>query len=315
MQKKPIFITGASGLLGSAALVHFSKKNPVIGTYLHHRIELDGAVCHILDLRDQVATREFLNNAQPELIIHTAAAVDVDACEKNHAEAYSLNVEAVRGVAEYAAKHKTKLVYISTDAFFEGTGKLFSETDAPTPVNYYGETKLLGEEVVRKICPDYLIVRTNLYGWNYQPKFSLAEWMLTNLAAKKTTPLVYDVHYTPILTNTLVECIDELVQSGAQGIFHVAGSRSISKLDFGRLLCKAFHLDESFIKPTSVKELSFVARRSSNMALSIEKLRQALPKRQFSLEGDLQKFKELLLSGYVTKLKGKPFQISLESLS
>ncbi len=277
--------------MGATAFIELRDGFKVTGTYLNHPITLPDCQSARLDLTDKRAVTDFLNENRPDIILHTAAAVNVDECESNRDLAYRSNVVATETLAEYVEKHEKKLIYISTDAFFDGKDKLFSEEDTPTPMNYYGESKLLGELIVRKRCEDHLIVRTNLYGWNYQNKFSLAEWMLSNITAKKKIPLVYDVHYTPILTNSVVDCLRLLIDRAAQGTFHIAGSRSISKLEFGHLLCKTFDLSTEYIVPSSVKDLHLKAPRSSNMALSIEKLKRALPELKFSLENDLQRFK------------------------
>jgi dTDP-4-dehydrorhamnose reductase len=125
------------------------------------------------------------------------------------------------------------------------------------------------------------------------------------LTQKKTIPLVHDVHYTPILTNTFVNCVESLIDIKARGIFHVGGVPRISKLQFGQWLCETFDLSQEYIRPSSVKDLKLQARRSSNMALNTEKLRRLLPQLSLDVREDLQRFKRLLDEDYPSKLKAR----------
>lgn len=303
-----IVVTGASGLLGATCLAEWRSQHQIHGTYLTHPIKMEAVSCKPIDLSQGQHLKSYLDEISPQIIVHTAAATNIDACEKDHALAYKSNVEATKNLAEYAGKHGLILVHISTDAFFDGD-RYFTEEDLPHPVNYYGETKLLAEEEVRKNCPHHLIIRTNLYGWNYQDKQSLAEWMLINLAQNRPIPLVHDVIYTPILTNRLARAALQLLEKKATGTFNIAGTRGLSKLEFGQALCKIFNLSPKAILPSSVKDLKLEAKRANSMPLSTEKFRKLLPGALASIEEDLELFKELYFQGYPQKLKGRPFQI------
>lgn len=302
-----ILVTGASGLLGANALHVFKALNryEVHGVYLTHPVKTAGIACAKLDLTDTEATRAYLDQLEPRYILHTAALTNIDECERNHEAADKTNITATKNLAAWAGEAGAKLIYISTDAFFDGEGRLFTEEDKPTPLNYYSESKLKGEQVTAQLCADHLIVRTNIYGWNYQDKQSLAEWMYFSIAGKKHIPCVGDVFYSPILTQTLLECIDGLIQKDARGIYNVASDQCLSKLEFAYLLCDTFGLSREFIRPSSVKDLKLTARRSNHMGLSVEKLKRALPGRDLSVKSDLKRFKALRDSGFVDVLKGR----------
>lgn len=277
----------------------------VHGVYLTHPVKITGVTCSQLDLTNAAQTHAYLDKLKPRYILHTAALTNIDECERNHEAADRANVTATASLAAWAAKAGAKLIYISTDAFFDGEGRLFTEEDQPTPLNYYSETKLAGEKETARLCADHLIIRTNVYGWNYQDKQSLAEWMYFNISANKQIPCVGDVHYSPILTQTLLECIDGLIQKDARGTFNVASDQCLSKLEFACLLCDTFGLSYEFIRPSSVKDLKLTARRSNHMGLSVEKLKRALPGRDLSVKSDLLRFKALRDSGFVDELKGR----------
>ena len=298
-----IIIIGASGLLGSAAVMELTNKHDLSGTFLKHRIHYKKSRFWPLDICDKAQVRAVLDEAQPTCVFQTAAAVNIDQCEESRDWAYKTNVEATRFFSEYCALNSIKHIFVSTDAFYNKPNKLFTEEDEPTPLNYYSETKLLADKAVLEVAADHLIIRTNFYGWNMQNKESLGEWMYFKLKNKQPFPAVFDVFYTPILNTRLVHLIEQLWIKDARVTFNVGGSKRISKLEFAQMLCEVFGFDKSLIKPSSVADLKLKARRSSNMAMSTEKLCKFLGVTLPAPIDDLHEFKRQLETGYVDKLK------------
>ncbi len=292
MKASKWLITGASGLLGATALKIISNKTSAVGIYNQHPISLPGVTTFQTDLTKSDAVNKHLEELRPDVILHTAAATNVDWCEDNKSAAWAANVDSVKSLASYCAKSGAKLIHISTDAFFDQEG-LIGERADPHPKNYYAQTKLDAEKVVTSVLKDYLIIRTNIYGWNFQKKLSLAEWMLACFQEQKKTPLFYDVTYTPILTNTLVDLILGLQNVDAVGVFNATTDRAISKLEFGQLLCREFKLSPEFIVPTPVDEVLTRVPRSKFMALDNSKIKKTLNISALTVEDDLSRFREL----------------------
>ncbi|RLI83251.1 MAG: hypothetical protein DRP01_09205 [Archaeoglobales archaeon] len=90
----------------------------------------------------------FYLNKNPEVIIHCAAYTDVDGCEVNKEYAWRINVEGTRAIAKVCQVRRIFMIYISTDYVSDGEKGLYEEDDVPSPINYYGLTKLIGKEVV-----------------------------------------------------------------------------------------------------------------------------------------------------------------------
>src|SRR5207248_7692393 len=133
------------------------------------------------DLTEARAVRNGIASMRPKAIIHCAAATNVDWCEQHEQEAVDMNVGSSASVAEAARECNVQLMYVSTDAVFDGRRGGYDETDAPNPINVYSRTKLDGERQVAASHPSASIVRINTYGWSTQAKPSLAEWMLSQL--------------------------------------------------------------------------------------------------------------------------------------
>ena len=154
------------------------QVNDVIG--LAHRGDRTEIV---FDLGDPMALRNLVTDLRPEWIVHCPAATDVAWCETHPEDAERINAEASGTLASAAAAAGSRLLYVSTDAVFDGSRGPYAESDGTAPCNVYGRTKRKGEDLVQRALPSSLIVRTNLYGWNVQPKQSLAEWVLDRLEA------------------------------------------------------------------------------------------------------------------------------------
>jgi dTDP-4-dehydrorhamnose reductase len=194
-------------------------------------------------------------------------------------------------------------VYISTDSVFDGKKGHYSELDPPAPLNVYGESKLAGEKSVLDEHAQCMIIRTNIYGWNIQRKLSLAEWILERLKSRETVPGFYDVLFTPILANDLSIIILEMMDLGLEGLYHVAGSETISKYEFAKQVAKVFGLEEDLVQHKSVVDSTLKAERPNNISLQTTKVSVAIGQEMPNIENGLKRFKFLKANGYVDGLK------------
>lgn len=289
-----ILITGASGLLGGNLARDYSAQYDVSGVFHSHRIALSGVKMIGADLTQDELTRRVIGKVQPDLVVHCAAATDVDRCQRDEAWAYRLNVEMARSVATAAAAREASLIHISTDAVFDGRQGGYSEHSEPAPINVYGASKLAGEAAVRKAHPDALIVRTNLFGWNLRRNHrSLAEWFLASLVEGRVIQGFGDVSFSPILVNDLGDLLLELWAKGAQGLLHLGGADCLSKHQFGRELAARFGHDPASIRRSSVDQAGLVAPRPKELCLDSGKAATVLARPVPSLAGGLDRFAAL----------------------
>ena len=298
-----LLITGASGLLGSNLILEArARQHVVIGLYGRHPIIFDNVKTEPIDLTDAEAVRRAIAQHAPDWIVHCAAHTNVDWCEDHAEEACRLHVDASRVLAEAACAIKARLISISTDAVYGGEHGNYSEDAETDPINVYAQTKRAGERAVQAAMPDALIVRTTLYGWNFQPKLSLAEWILAELEAGHPINGFDDVLFTPILVNDLADALFAAMDRGLKGIYNMGGSETCSKYAFAVHLANLFGLDSDLIRRAHVAEASFRAPRSRNTAMNTEKINHALNTLPDVLTG-LRRFKALRDSGYVATLR------------
>ena len=299
-----ILVTGASGLLGAAIILRAREMGErVAGVSNRHLFRVPGVDAYSVDLRDFAAARKIIMTLRPASVIHCAAATDVDWCEGHPELAHRLNVCASAFLAELAREMNAKLIYVSTDSVFDGDKGNYSENDLPDPLNIYAKTKFMAEQEVLRIHPSPLVVRVNIYGWNAQNKQSLAEWMLGQLSAGKQVPGFSDVYFSPMLANDLAEILLTMLDRGMSGLYHVAGSESISKYEFASRLATTFGFKPEHVLPIRAAEAKVRAPRPHNTSLSTWKVSKDLGSAMPNVESGLRKFKALREQGYVQQLK------------
>jgi dTDP-4-dehydrorhamnose reductase len=153
-----ILITGSNGLLGQK-LIHLIASDTsceLIATSKGpNRTKMtEGYVYETLDLTDSTEAHDLIFGHEPDAVINTAAMTNVDACEDNKKLCDALNVEAVADLIEVCEQIDAHLIHVSTDFIFDGLDGPYREDDEANPVNYYGESKLKAEELVKKAkCP------------------------------------------------------------------------------------------------------------------------------------------------------------------
>jgi len=299
-----IVVTGASGLLGaSVVMLARDLGREVAGICHRHLLRVPGTRACQIDLTDRQAMRSVLVPLRPKSIIHCAAVTEVDWCELHPKDTEEVNVQASSALAELAQELNAQFLYVSTDSVFDGKRGNYSEDDQPAPLSVYAKSKWRGEQEALCRHSSPLIVRVNIYGWNAQPKQSLAEWILDDLRMRKPVRGFADVHFCPMLANDVAEVLLAMLDHGLSGIYHVAGSQRISKYDFAKRVAKSFSLATDCIVPTSIVEARLVAPRPLDCSLNTEKVRAALGKTMPDVDAGLRRFRQLHESGYQSRLK------------
>src|SRR5690606_4121551 len=121
-----------------------------------------------LDITKANDVTHLIRDLRPQIIIHTAAMTQVDECELNQDACWNVNVEAVRYLTNACSGMPVYFTYLSTDFVFSGAYGPLDESDEPAPANFYGQSKLAGEQIVAASGLPYSIIRTALvYGITY----------------------------------------------------------------------------------------------------------------------------------------------------
>jgi dTDP-4-dehydrorhamnose reductase len=224
-----IAVIGANGQLGSDVVSAFSAAGDSVQALAHADIEL----------AEFESVSGVLGKVRPEVIVNTAAMHHVDKCEADPAEAYAVNGIGARNLAQVANNVGALLIHVSTDYVFDGSkGAPYEETDAPLPLNVYGNTKLAGEYYVRSIAKRHQVLRTSgIYGkepCRAKGGLNFVEIMLKLAREKGKVRVVDDEFVSPTYTGEIAEEIVVLSRSGLNGLFHATAEGSCSWLEFAR---------------------------------------------------------------------------------
>lgn len=242
-------------------------------------------------LSDIVHLQQQIKSIAPDLIIHTAALTNVDECERDMERTYQTNVEIACNVASAASSLGIKLVHLSTDSLFSGEQSLMSEQTEPFPLNRYAQSKLKSEQLVQKICPEALILRTNFFCWGHRARQSFSDWIIYSLRGGHRLSLFDDVYFTPVLADELVRLTHELILMQACGIFNVSGNERLSKYQFGIQLAKQFNLPVNLISSAKSENAGLLAARPKDMSLLNHRLVKHLGRKLNNMD---QYFSELI---------------------
>jgi dTDP-4-dehydrorhamnose reductase len=287
-----LLVTGASGLLGTKLCqIALRKNHEVYAAYSQHK-PLYGTPVE-LNILDPKAEQQTFDTIKPEAVVHAAALTDVDKCELEKELAWKTNVEATANLARLCKELSVFLVYVSTDYIFNGEKGMYRETDPPAPINYYGRTKLKGEEAVQALDNSCVVRGSIIYGSTPATgKTNFALWLLEKLRKEEEVKIITDQWNSPTLNVSMAEMIIETLEKGATGIFHLAGATRLSRIEFAQHFAETFNLDPKHITAVQSEQMKWVAKRPRDSSLNVKKAEQALINKPLRIREALEEMKK-----------------------
>jgi dTDP-4-dehydrorhamnose reductase len=261
-QLMKVLIAGCLGMLGTDLMAAFSPVHDVIGLDLP---EMDIAVLEQCDARMQ--------ELRPDVVINAAAFTRVDDCETQEKKAFLVNGHGAGNLSKAAASTGSLFVHYSTDYIFDGLkSEAYLEEDAPNPKSIYGKSKLLGEDLIRRNCPNHLIIRTSwLFGRN-GPNFIRT---IVDLA-RKGAPLrvVDDQRGSPTYSRDLAAYTLKMIAAGCRSTYHVTNSGSCTWFELASRAVQWAGIEGVSIAPVPTSEFPRPAPRPANSILANARLKQ-----------------------------------------
>lgn len=235
MSAQRIAITGATGLLGSA-LVHVATTGGD---------EVIPIRREDWDLSHPASIHSLVEKIKPRLIVHCAAATNVDWCESDAAKAATMNTDATGMLAEAATASGARLVYISSCGIFDGRSRVpYTEADVPAPLTAYARTKFEAEDRVWAVHPRGLVCRVGwLFGGSRLQKKNFVEARRRETQTAKRLVSANDKWGSPTWVEDAAGRILELARLGASGVVHVANSGVASRFDYVHRIVKNLRVD------------------------------------------------------------------------
>lgn len=215
-----------------------------------------------VDITDFSQVLNAVSKSSAEIVLHLAAKTDVDGCEKERdlgieSDAWKINVEGTRNVAQACEKFGKKLIHTSTDFVFDGKigeDEFYTEESIPSPINWYSKTKHEGEKIVQQSSCPWVIVRL---AYPYRANFEKPDFFRAikkRLESGQPVIAVTDQIFTPTLIDDFAHCLKILIKNNNTGIYHTAGGDFLSPYDAVNVIAETFGLGKNSITKTTREE-------------------------------------------------------------
>jgi dTDP-4-dehydrorhamnose reductase len=261
---RKVLITGASGQLGKEFVKVLSSKG----------IDFVALERKDLDVTNFEKVYKTLKEINPSVVINCSAYNQVDLAQTEILKAFSTNAIGPYNLAITCREINAKLIHYSTDYVFDGMKKgLYTEEDSPNPLNQYARSKLLGEELVKQVLEDYLILRVSwVYGEGRQNFiYKLLQWA----KEREVLQIAFNEVSVPTYTGFIVEKTLKALEKGLTGLYHLVPRGYASRYEWAKLTLKLFKIEKVLI-PVEKEIFNLPAKRPDFSAMSCEKIEKAL---------------------------------------
>lgn len=261
--QKTIIVTGSNGQLGSE-LQALVNRFPACRFVFFSRSQLS--------ITDEAALERAMTEHQPQYFINCAAYTAVDKAEEEKQTAFEINGTAVGNIAALCHQYNCKFIHISTDYVFDGNATIpLKESDAVAPVNAYGESKLLGEQLALNNNANVIIIRTSWVYSGYGKNF--VKTMVRLMKEKENIGVVNDQIGSPTYAADLAEAIMHIITSGkwVAGIYHYSNDGIISWYEFASEIKKLLG-SSCVVNPITTSQFLTPAKRPAYSGLDKSKI-------------------------------------------
>lgn len=286
---KRILLTGANGLLGQK-LVEKIAANPDWDFLATGRGEARFVTPDVryaqMDIENANDVQRVFAEFKPEIVIHSAAMTNVDACELDQEASYKANVVATENLLKAAEEHNSFFLHLSTDFIFSGEDGPYDEKAEADPVNYYGECKLEAEKKVMQAKLRWAIARTVLV-YGVTPGMSRSNiilWVKKSLEEGKDIQVVDDQLRSPTLAEDLADGCLLIAEKEAEGIWNISGKEMLTPYQMAMQTAEYFNLDASHINRTDSTIFKQPAKRPPKTGFLIDKAVRELNYRPHSFK-------------------------------
>jgi dTDP-4-dehydrorhamnose reductase len=275
-----VLITGSNGFVGSYLSRLLLSDYNVIATgkgecrldidHTHFRYEL-------LDFTLENEVKGVLSTHQPDIIVHAGALSKPDDCELHKEQAFHTNVIATGYLLQEAARYKSFFIFLSTDFIFSGQEGMYSEEDPAAPVNYYGQTKLEAENLVKQYPYEWGIVRTVLvYGYPNGGRHNILTMVASALKNGQPLKIFDDQVRTPTYVADLARGIKSIMDKRAQGVYHISGEDVRTPYQMAVEVADYLKLDKGLVEKVTEQSFSQPARRPLKTGFNLTKAKRDL---------------------------------------
>ena len=276
----PLLITGISGVAGYNALDYFQAKYPgrVVGMRQTDNAALSGPGIVACDAEDRDGLARLFDEHNFKAVLDCAGNCALKPCELDPPMARTINVTGVRGLLQQTVPRGIRLVHLSIDLVFSGTGHGGHAEDAPTdPVTVYGRTMVEGERAVLAADPAACILRISLpMGVSFNGHAGAVDWIASRFKKSRPATLYFDEIRTPTYTDCLNDLCNAVLANGLSGIYHAGGPRRLSLYQIAQIVNRVGGYDPDCLFGLPRFDAGPIPPRAGNVTMDSSKLAKAL---------------------------------------
>jgi dTDP-4-dehydrorhamnose reductase len=266
MIQKNILLIGSSGQLGSSliqALLQLKKYKVIEG----HKKKI--SLININNLENKI------KKIKPLVIINCSAFTDVDLCEKKKNLAKKLNFYCIKKLARICYKNNIKLIHFSTDYVYGSKRAYYKETDHCQPLNYYGKTKLLGDDSIINANIKFLIFRISFLLSNHHKSFvyKIKKQLIINKKCKVISNSYTSPTTVQFISKFFIYNFSKIINDQITGVFNLRNSQVVSYYQVAKQIQKYLH-KKNLISECNYDEFQTIAKRPKYSKLNISKLKK-----------------------------------------
>lgn len=288
-----ILITGSTGLLGKGFEEVAGAAHEIVGLHLRDYPVRDTRVRHIVgDVKDASALAPLFERERFDAVVHAAGMAAVDHVEKHPEEGRASNVGGTQAIARACKATGAYLVYISTNAVFDGASAPYAETAKTNPLHHYGKIKLECETVAAEAGAHCVARPILMYGWNHMVnRPNPVTWVYEKLLRGEAVKLVDDVYENPLYNRQCGRALWAMLEKRPTGVFHLAGGTRLNRYELGLTVAKAFGLDGSLIDRVDSSAFPSIAPRPKDTTFDTTRMEKELGVRAMTIEEGLADMK------------------------
>ncbi|HCT31044.1 MAG TPA: NAD(P)-dependent oxidoreductase [Bacteroidales bacterium] len=290
-----ILVTGANGLVGRRIIRTLAQdKENLIYATSQKKVQFDINTNFFTVNLVYSDLNQLIETLNPDVLIHCAAMASPDACEADRYSAYKINVEVTARLAAACRDYGAHMIFLSSDFIFDGNKGNYTEEDIPSPISYYGETKVEAEKSILDLNIGASIVRTSLvFGYDEQlARPNIVLRVIDNLKKGKSFKVPIDQFRTPTDADDLAKGIFGLAQKKLGGIYNISGGQRISVYELAKQVALAFGYNDELLIPVKSVDLPEPAKRPLDSGLNIDKAIKTLNYTPTPLASSIERIKD-----------------------
>ncbi len=276
----PLLITGIAGVAGYNAFQYFQSRYPgqVVGIRQQDNWRFTGPGVVPCNAEDPVGLGRLFDEHRFASVLDCAGNCALRACELDPQLAWRINVEGVRNLLDCLSRWPARLVHLSVDLVFSGSGSGGHREDDPTdPVTVYGQTMVASEALIQQSLPTACILRISLpMGISFNGHAGAIDWIQSRFKKARPATLYFDEVRTPHYTDCLNELCETMLAGDWQGLFHAGGPRPLSLYEIAQVINRVGGYPPECLMGSLRAAAGPIPPRAGNVSMDTRKLVAAL---------------------------------------